>query len=436
MIAFERVDVRQPLLNSAEFGYNEYTTIEKALLAGQVSEVRQVWQELASRAASERDHLACGTVAYLLARHEEAVRHLAQVSKNGLAYYCHAMALVSLERFDEALEQFEQAKKAGYDRVLCDLLAAGCIRKQGRVDEAESLIRGLGSEAAKRAEYSYQMGCIMSDRGDTYGALEYFERAVDMSPNHSRALFSLAQMNNQMGNDDEAIRLYEQMLSKPPFYMGALINLGLMYEDKELYAPAAFCFRRVLEENPLNERARLYLKDIESSAEMFFDEEAARRDKQLEQILGIPISDFELSARSRNCLERAGINRLEDLTRMTEEQLLAGKNFGETSLKEIKEILEVHGLKLGQNVHKKQAEPLYRPDELTPEERMLHEMTVADLELSVRARKCLARLGINTVGELLSRSGDELLSVRNFGVTSLNEIREKLRERNMRLRGD
>lgn len=436
MIAFERVDVRQPLLNSAEFGYNEYTTIEKALLAGQVSEVRQVWQELASRAASERDHLACGTVAYLLARHEEAVRHLAQVSKNGLAYYCHAMALVSLERFDEALEQFEQAKKAGYDRVLCDLLAAGCIRKQGRVDEAESLIRGLGSEAAKRAEYSYQMGCIMSDRGDTYGALEYFERAVDMSPNHSRALFSLAQMNNQMGNDDEAIRLYEQMLSKPPFYMGALINLGLMYEDKELYAPAAFCFRRVLEENPLNERARLYLKDIESSAEMFFDEEAARRDKQLEQILGIPISDFELSARSRNCLERAGINRLEDLTRMTEEQLLAGKNFGETSLKEIKEILEVHGLKLGQNVHKKQAEPLYRPDELTPEERMLHEMTVSDLELSVRARKCLARLGINTVGELLSRSGDELLSVRNFGVTSLNEIREKLRERNMRLRGD
>ncbi len=436
MIAFERIDVRQPLLNSAEFGYNEYSMLEKALLAGQVSDVRQVWQELSAQATSERDHLACGTVAYLLARHEEAVRHLTQVSKNGLAYYCHAMALVSLERFEDALEQFEQAKKAGYDRVLCDLLAAGCIRKQGRIDEAEALVRGLGSEAAKRAEYSYQMGCIMSDRGDTYGALEYFERAVDMSPNHSRALFSLAQMNNQMGNDDEAIRLYEQMLSKPPFYMGALINLGLLYEDKELYAPAAFCFRRVLEENPQNERARLYLKDIESSAEMFFDEEAARRDKQLEQILGIPISDFELSARSRNCLERAGISRLEDLTLMSEEQLLAGKNFGETSLKEIKDILEMHGLKLGQNVHKKQAEPLFRPDELTPEERMLHEMTVADLELSVRARKCLARLGINTVGELLSRSGDELLSVRNFGVTSLNEIREKLRERNMRLRGD
>lgn len=313
---------------------------------------------------------------------------------------------------------------------------AGCVRQMGQVDQAETMLRGVAREAATRAEYSYQMGCVMADRGDIYGSLEYFERAVDMSPNHARALFSLAQLNNQMGNDDEAIRLYEQMLAKPPVYIGALINLGLLYEDKELFGPAAFCFRRALESEPNNERARLYLKDIESSAEMYYDEEAARRDKQLEQVLGIPMSDFELSARSRNCLERAGINRLEDLTRMSEEQLLAGKNFGETSLKEIKVILEMHGLKLGQNLHKKQTEPLYRPEELTPEERVVHELTVADLELSVRARKCLARLGLNTVGELVSRSADELLSVRNFGVTSLNEIREKLREKGARLRGD
>ena len=343
---------------------------------------------------------------------------------------------MSQDRYDEAVRLFDSAKDQGYDRVQCELLKAGCIRLAGRVDEAENMLRGLAREAATRAEYSYQMGCIMADRGDTYGALEYFERAVDMNPNHSRALFSLAPLNNQLGNDDESIRLYEQMLAKPPVYMGALINLGLLYEDKELYGPAAFCFRRVLEAQPNNERARLYLKDIESSAEMFYDEEAARRDKQLEQILSIPMSDFELSARSRNCLERAGIDRLEDLTKMSEEQLLAGKNFGETSLKEIKAILEMHGLKLGQNVHKKQPEPLYKPEELTPEERMIHEMTVSDLELSVRARKCLARLGINTVGELVSRSADELLSVRNFGVTSLNEIREKLGEKNIRLRGD
>ncbi|MBR9802489.1 tetratricopeptide repeat protein [bacterium] len=436
MIAIERIDVRQPILSSSEFGYNELGQIEKALAGGQYPGTLQHWQELSDRASSDRDHTAAGIVAFLLARHDDAIEHLGKVGSNGLATYYQALANMSQDRYDEAVRLFDSAKDQGYDRVQCELLKAGCIRLAGRVDEAENMLRGLAREAATRAEYSYQMGCIMADRGDTYGALEYFERAVDMNPNHSRALFSLAQLNNQLGNDDESIRLYEQMLAKPPVYMGALINLGLLYEDKELYGPAAFCFRRVLEAQPNNERARLYLKDIESSAEMFYDEEAARRDKQLEQILSIPMSDFELSARSRNCLERAGIDRLEDLTKMSEEQLLAGKNFGETSLKEIKAILEMHGLKLGQNVHKKQPEPLYKPEELTPEERMIHEMTVSDLELSVRARKCLARLGINTVGELVSRSADELLSVRNFGVTSLNEIREKLGEKNIRLRGD
>jgi len=436
MIAMEQFDVREPILGSSDFGHEQVKTLQNALSHGQASEIRQHWQELIANASSPRENLAAGVTAYLLAQHKEALSFLGKVSGSGLGSFYHAMANLSLERYDEARKLLDEAKKNGYDPVLCDLIHAGCIRLMGDVDAAEQMLRSLSREGATRAEYSYQMGCIMADRGDTYGALEYFERAVDMDPAHSRALFSLAQLNNQLGNDSDAIRLYEQMLAKPPFYMGALINLGLLYEDRELYGPAAFCFQRVLESNPENQRARLYLKDIESSAEMFFDEDAARRDKQLEQILQIPITDFELSARSRNCLERAGIDKLEDLTKMTEEQLLAGKNFGETSLREIKEILEMHGLKLGQNLHKKQPEPLYRPEELSPEERALHEAPVGDLELSVRARKCLSRLGITTIGELVSRSADELLSVRNFGVTSLNEIREKLTERNMRLRGD
>lgn len=436
MIAPEPIEVRQPLLDSPEFSYDQIAILEQALAAGQAADLRVIWQELNSSATSERDLLACGITAFLLADLERAVECLAQLSESSLGNYYRGSALVSLLRYDDAVAAFGQAKASGYDSVQCELLIAGCIRLSGDVDQAEDKLRELAREAATRAEYSYQMGCVMTDRGDTYGSLEYFERAVDMDPNHSRALFNLAQLNNQLGNDDEAIQLYEQMLAKPPIYSGALINLGLLYEDRELYGPAAFCFKRVLEAQPNNERADLYLKDIESSAEMFYDEDAARRDKQLEQILQIPITDFELSARSRNCLERAGIDQLEDLTVMSEEQLLAGKNFGETSLKEIKAILDMHGLKLGQNVHKKQPEPLYKPEELTPEERALHEATVSELDLSVRARKCLSRLGIITVGELVSRSGDELLSVRNFGVTSLNEIREKLQIKNIRLRGD
>jgi len=51
---------------------------------------------------------------------------------------------------------------------------------------------------------------------------------------------------------------------------------------------------------------------------------------------------------------------------------------------------------------------------------------VQDLELSVRSRKALQRLNINTLGELTMRTEDELLGCKNFGQTSLNEIKQQL----------
>jgi DNA-directed RNA polymerase subunit alpha len=51
---------------------------------------------------------------------------------------------------------------------------------------------------------------------------------------------------------------------------------------------------------------------------------------------------------------------------------------------------------------------------------------VGDLELSVRSRKALQRLNINTIGELAARTEDELLGCKNFGQTSLNEIKQQL----------
>lgn len=61
---------------------------------------------------------------------------------------------------------------------------------------------------------------------------------------------------------------------------------------------------------------------------------------------------------------------------------------------------------------------------------------VADLLPSVRARKCLNRLGVGTIGELTTYSADELLGCRNFGQTSLDEIREKLKAIGLALRGE
>ena len=61
---------------------------------------------------------------------------------------------------------------------------------------------------------------------------------------------------------------------------------------------------------------------------------------------------------------------------------------------------------------------------------------ISDLNLSVRARKCMNKLGIQTVGELIIHTGDELMECKNFGVTSLNEVREKLAELNLKLKNE
>src|SRR5207237_3598348 len=53
---------------------------------------------------------------------------------------------------------------------------------------------------------------------------------------------------------------------------------------------------------------------------------------------------------------------------------------------------------------------------------------IEDLNLSVRAYNCLKRSGLMTVGQVLEKSEDELLSLRNFGRKSYDELRDKLVE--------
>ena len=116
----------------------------------------------------------------------------------------------------------------------------------------------------------------------------------------------------------------------------------------------------------------------------------------------------------------------------TEEELLASKNFGETSLEEIKEMLTARGLRLGQT-REDHAEPVEAEEEIgvtaapaAPVDDALLLTSIAELDLSQRSRKCMDRLGIATIGQLVDHTADELLASRNFGRTSLVEVAERL----------
>lgn len=434
--SLESVDFVQLLCEPQPFGMEEVNRILQSSSGPAASDFRQAVEQVLSESFNNPARkVRAGIGLYLLGRHRQAVDVL-ENCEEGIGSFYRAQSLSTLGDHEAAAREFERAAGLGFQPTQCTLRRAGELRQTGQLDSAEEMIRSTGAEGARQAEYSYQMGCIMFDRGDTFGAIEYFERAVDMDPHHSRALFSLAFQNALHGNDDDAIQLYERCLSKPPYYTGALLNLGLLYEDRENYSAAQYCFERVLKHDPKNERARLYLKDIEATGDMYYDEEHLRQQQKMEQLLSRPVTDFELSVRSRNCLAGMQIETLGDLTEISEQELLSGKNFGETSLNEVRELMQSHGLTIGQNLHEKAREPSFSYRDLSPQEQALMGQPVTDLNLSVRSRKCMTRLGITLIGELVQRTPDELLSAKNFGVTSLNEIRAKLSEVGLKLRND
>jgi DNA-directed RNA polymerase subunit alpha len=268
-------------------------------------------------------------------------------------------------------------------------------------------------------------------------AVEFYERALNENPDHESAAFRLALLYGNRAEDAKAIELLERICTRAPGHLTALMNLAILYEDNNHYDEAHRCLDAVLRTNPNHERARLYMKDVESARSQYYDEDAERRGDRKDAVLGIPITDFELSVRSRNCLKKMNIRSLGDLLRTSEAELLSYKNFGETSLNEIKALLASKGLRLGQAAEDKgggagaaglagglrKAPAAAAAGNLPPE---LMSKSVADLELSVRSRKALQRLNIATVGELASRTEAELLGCKNFGQTSLNEIKQQL----------
>ena len=302
-----------------------------------------------------------------------------------------------------------------------DTVIGGSVKAADPVAASERAAHGLACEEA----------------GDRVGAINAYRDAVELGVG-PEVLFRLGWLLDQHGEEDESLACYERIINSasalPP--LNAMVNLAIMYEDRGDIEAAERCLRKVLDTAPNNPRARLFMKDIIASKNMYYDEEQDRNLAKRSELLDTPVTDFELSVRARNCLKKMKIRTLGDLLKITEAELLSYKNFGETSLVEIKTMLSQKGLRLGQGLEGRYSQvrkEIY--DELRGKapDHILNK-PVSALELSVRARKALQQLGVQTIGDLASRTEAELMGVKNFGQTSLVEIREKLGQFNLDLR--
>jgi len=428
------------VLHRARPDYAEVDALRRAVLtdpAARRAVTAKVEKLPAAAKATGADALALGLCFHALGRADAAARVLAEAGTSTAARYYRGLALSEAGRPGEAVEQLEGlADKEPEGEHLAALLEA--LLRAGRAEDAEKAFpRGkdggaLGADA--RAHYLRGFGADLL--GDREAAATHYGRALDLDPEHGPTLFRLGFTADLAGDEEAAIEHYRRAAAVRPPSLNALLNLGVLHEDRGEFSRAAACYRQVLDADPSNERASMFLRDAEASLHMFYDEEIERKDDRRAAVMRTPITDFELSVRSRNCLSKMGVMTLGDLVRFTEQELLAHKNFGETSLQEIKDILAQKALKLGmgREGEDEATRAFLGLDRPVDDREAILKRPIGELELSVRSRNCMATLGVQTIGDLVHHSETQLMACKNFGQTSMNEIRQKLAEFGLMLR--
>jgi DNA-directed RNA polymerase subunit alpha len=277
------------------------------------------------------------------------------VESDDVSSFTLANALMSLGRPAEAEPIFrrlsdaypqEPRPRGGYveARLESDLASGDEELARKNLEEALSSAPE-GFEQSAEGQYLHGRATELAHEWET--ALDHYEAARDADPTHRATMFHQAYLSERCGLDEEALDAYETLVKLLPIDKTVLFNLGVLYEDLGQDADAAACYDTIVRADPTDRRARLYLQDARSAMDMFYDEDLERKEDRLNQILRTPITDFELSVRASNCLNKMDIVTLGDLVRQTEQELLAYNNFGETSLNEIKDILTSKNLRLG-----------------------------------------------------------------------------------------
>jgi len=397
--------------------------------------------EFSKGMTASKAKLKQGIALWVLGRTQDALAALHAAAPTADGNYFLAVALLELGYDAQALTYAERVLAADPSDAQAALLVAEAKIKAGDSEGGLAATEKLAKRDDLAADLAYLRGLALDLSGRYPEAEEAYRHALELDPNALKAKFRLAYNANLSGDEAGAIQLYEEILQQDRSFVGAVMNLGILYEDKGHYQKAADRFQSIAKVRPAERRARLYQKEAVASLDTIVDDDLQKEVSRRVEILQIPISDFELSVRSRNCLAKMQIHTLGDLVQKTEQELLSYKNFGETSLTEIRDILNSKGLKLGMfeedsmdEVTRRVLAATRQAEQAASKDILLH--PVDELELSLRSRRCIETVAVKTIGDLVAKTREELMAVRNFGRTSLKEVRDKLAAHGLALTGE
>ena len=152
--------------------------------------------------------------------------------------------------------------------------------------------------------------------------------------------------------------------------------------------------------------------------------------KKPNQAIGVVAIDslFSPVTRVRYAIENARVGQRTDYDRLVLEVWTDGRISPDDALTQASAILQHHlDVFVGYDKNAVEFEEVVdKQDEEKTKLKKLLNMSVNEIELSVRAANCLNNANITTVGQLAQKSEAEMLKYRNFGKKSLNEIKDKL----------
>jgi DNA-directed RNA polymerase subunit alpha len=166
---------------------------------------------------------------------------------------------------------------------------------------------------AKQAARHVEAAKAAEAKGDRDLAIAELRKGVAADPSNTAALFDLAYRLDLSGEEDEALAMYERAGDRAPAPVNLLLNMAVIYEDREDYGRAERCLKQVLETSPNHPRAKMFMKDVLAGRDALTEDDSTKDLLKRRALLDTPVTDFELSVRARTCLKKMNIRSLGDL---------------------------------------------------------------------------------------------------------------------------
>jgi len=366
------------------------------------------------------------TIKYLLGYVQEAIEILRTLPSSKERNFFLGISYLDVNKGNKA---YECLSEVDWDEPIFQTYLAESLIKVNKYDEALKILAKLEKTRKNNPDVFYLYGLYNDAIGNYNEAESFYKQAIATDSHHQKSLYRLAYNEYLRGDEDEAYKMFEKLSEMVPPYVNTLMSLGVILEDKKEYERARNCFRTILDYYPNNSYAKLYLKDLEATINMFYDEETLRRKEKLNSLLKTPIGELGFTNRLEQVLSTAGIMTLGDLAKKTEASLLALEGVGKSALREINEALHTRGLTLAENEG-----VLKIPSTTVMDSTILLRKSINDFEWPTRIKKVLDKMKIYTIGDLVSKTERDFLENENFGMTSLKEIERRLAQLNLSLR--